>query len=127
MATRLGINKVNSTLYLCGLGIQHEKIQQESGPQVLDEHIYATRHSFPAGTSCGSSISKAQHRAQDSSRAVHRRPTETFSKLSVAPKSTITAPGVVTAHVGKGPGAQRLICAGKQHIEPAGTSAAILL
>lgn len=126
MDTRLGINKVNSTLYLCGLGIQHEKIQQEPGPQVLDEHIYATRHSFPAGTSSGSSILKAQHRAQDSSRAVHKDQLR-FSKLSVAPKSTITAPGVVTAHVGKGPGAQRLICAGKQHIEPAGTSAAILL
>lgn len=86
MNTRLGIDKDNSTLYMCGLGIQREKIQQESGPQVLDEHIYATRHSFPAGTNCGSSISKAQHRAQDSSRAVHRRPTETFSKAECCTK-----------------------------------------
>lgn len=57
---------------------------------------------FLQGLAVSSSILKAQHRAQDSSRAVHRRPTEAFSKLSVAPKSTITAPGVATAHVGRG-------------------------
>lgn len=75
MDTGLGINKDSSILYLCGLGIQHEKIQQELDP-LFQMSIFMP--SFPAGTSCGSSIPKAQHRAQDSARAVQRKPTETL-------------------------------------------------